>query len=641
MFSVPNLATLTLVLLDLAVLGSAIDPAFTIPSSYAPTSRACPSTPLIRSTNASSVLQLSAAEQAWIAKRDAVTSPLWTSYLNGTGVWTSGSAPAGFVPPRVSLAVSGGGLRAMTYGASVLSQLDSRITPAPVHAGVLQLATYFAGLSGGSWLVSLMYLNDFPAMTNLTLLNTWDPQFDLLTPDGDIGDSTIHRFVDSIGFYKNVLDGVEAKDNAGYPVGLTDFWAGLIAAHLPPNVASAGNDSTSAFTPPFSQIANTVPVANASVPLPFLTTCQRSAGETQVSVLSNVWEISPFEVGSANNAVRSFIQTAYLGTNMSIGSPTQSTCTTNLDQTAFLSGASSSLFNIPLAALATDSSAFTLISDLAKKITGAGEDTAEFPNPFAALPAVNASISSASTIRLVDGGEGGQNIPLRPMLARSDVVIAVDGSADTTYNYPNATSIIVSAQYSVWMDDPVDSFPPVPKTPDAFVAQGLNTRVAVFGCGAAVNASDTYKGPVIIYVPNSAPGANLTTYTFDFTAAETTAFFDGAPAAVSGGLSSADAATCFACALLAPSFRNNTALLAQSSKCQTCLSSWCWNGSTEGEPGWVGVPATKNYNGVSFPPPLISSGIPLSLFENAAVTNRVGGRAAVLASAVLVAFLLI
>ena len=43
-----------------------------------------------------------------------------------------------------------------------------RTTPARWHKGViLQLATYIAGLSGGSWLVGSLAVNDFPTIFKL------------------------------------------------------------------------------------------------------------------------------------------------------------------------------------------------------------------------------------------------------------------------------------------------------------------------------------------------------------------------------------------------------------------------------------------------------------------------------------------
>lgn len=63
----------------------------------------------------------------------------------------------------IALSISGGGYRAMLVGAGAVSALDSR-SPVQTHlSGLLQSATYIAGISGGSWLVMSLFVNDFTA----------------------------------------------------------------------------------------------------------------------------------------------------------------------------------------------------------------------------------------------------------------------------------------------------------------------------------------------------------------------------------------------------------------------------------------------------------------------------------------------
>lgn len=132
-----------------------------------------------------------------------------------------------------------------------------------------------------------------------------------------------------------------------------------------------------------------------------------------------------------------------------------------------------------------------------------GYDTALIPNPFYNLSSVNGSIATPTTIELVDGGESGQNIPLYPLLLdrNVDLVLAVDGSNDEN-GWPNATSLVITKQYMGWMGVQ-NRFPPIPNTPEAFVAQGLDKRITVIGCGLQGHNGDSgYTGPIIIYVPN-------------------------------------------------------------------------------------------------------------------------------------------
>lgn len=58
--------------------------------------------------------------------------------------------------PRIAIAISGGGFRAMLHGSGGLSSLDSRNDS--MLGGLLQGSTYMAGLSGGSWAVTVRVL---------------------------------------------------------------------------------------------------------------------------------------------------------------------------------------------------------------------------------------------------------------------------------------------------------------------------------------------------------------------------------------------------------------------------------------------------------------------------------------------------
>ena len=79
-------------------------------------------------------------------------------------------------------------------GAGIISGLDARNTTAKVKGtgGLLQVSSYLAGLSGGSWLVSSMLFQDLPDMYDLVLgntnkggnLNGWLLDMDLFLPNG-------------------------------------------------------------------------------------------------------------------------------------------------------------------------------------------------------------------------------------------------------------------------------------------------------------------------------------------------------------------------------------------------------------------------------------------------------------------------
>ena len=72
--------------------------------------------------------------------------------------------------PNIGIAASGGGYRALLNGAGALAAFDRR-TPNSTNTGqlggLLQSATYLAGLSGGGWLVGSVMTNNFSSVQNL------------------------------------------------------------------------------------------------------------------------------------------------------------------------------------------------------------------------------------------------------------------------------------------------------------------------------------------------------------------------------------------------------------------------------------------------------------------------------------------
>ena len=70
--------------------------------------------------------------------------------------------------PNIAIAASGGRYHAMVHGAALLNEFLTRTTLARWHKGViLQLATYITGLSGSSWCVGSLAVNDFPTIFKL------------------------------------------------------------------------------------------------------------------------------------------------------------------------------------------------------------------------------------------------------------------------------------------------------------------------------------------------------------------------------------------------------------------------------------------------------------------------------------------
>ena len=72
--------------------------------------------------------------------------------------------------PVIGIAISGGGYRALMNGAGALAAFDNRTSNSTAQGqlgGLLQATTYLSGLSGGSWLVGSLYMQNFPPVQDV------------------------------------------------------------------------------------------------------------------------------------------------------------------------------------------------------------------------------------------------------------------------------------------------------------------------------------------------------------------------------------------------------------------------------------------------------------------------------------------
>lgn len=134
-------------------------------SPYAPHRISCPTDFKVR--RSTPAVPLNPLEADYVQQKRAQSGSAWTSYLTGAGLINFDIAT--FVAstsnlPVISIAVSGGGERAMLVGGGIIAGFDGRNTSA-VKAGtggILQVSTYVAGLSGGSWCIGSFALAGFP-----------------------------------------------------------------------------------------------------------------------------------------------------------------------------------------------------------------------------------------------------------------------------------------------------------------------------------------------------------------------------------------------------------------------------------------------------------------------------------------------
>ncbi|KIV99337.1 uncharacterized protein PV09_08996 [Verruconis gallopava] len=569
------------------------------PNGYVPTEVDCPTTrPSIRSAH-----ELSQSEVDWLkTRRPKTVDPLkdLLGRLNITGLDTNAyidnhSSNISNIP-NIAIAASGGGWRALLNGAGLIAAFDSRTTNStnPGHlGGLLQSSTYLSGLSGGSWLVGSIYMNNFSTVPTLLDSNAeksasgflWGFQESILA--GPPASGTIDNVVDTADYFTTIYDQVQGKEDAGYNTTLTDYWGRALAYTL-----INATDGGPAYT--WSSIAKDAAFQQGDWPLPVVVADGRAPGELLVSLNATNYEFNPWEMGSWDPTVYGFAPVQYVGSEFDNGVlPTSKSCVAGFDSASFVMGTSSSLFNQLLLNLNSTSLPGVVkagFEALLSRLDKAEEDIADWaPNPFRGWNEGSNPSAGDVTLTLVDGGEDLQNIPLTPLIQPSravDVIFAIDSSADTVApgaaNWPNGTAMVASYERSLHAIANGTAFPAVPAQ-NTFVNLGLNNRPTFFGCDAANTSAPT---PLIVYLPN-APyvyASNVSTFQLEYTKAQQLAIVQNGYDVATMGNASRDARwpACVGCAILSRSFDRTATPVPDI--CRSCFADYCWNGTLANQP---------------------------------------------------------
>ncbi|KAI5455634.1 lysophospholipase catalytic domain-containing protein [Mariannaea sp. PMI_226] len=550
------------------------------PDGYAPAVVPCPtSRPTVRTATG-----LSPQETQWLQVRDNKTLPSLKTFLDqtqigdlNTNTYIDNIAKNNSRLPRIGIAISGGGYRALMNGAGALAAFDNRSSDSMGKGqlgGLLQSATYLSGLSGGSWLVGSLYVQNFTTVESIIfssggfLSTLW--QFENSIFKGPANLSTTR-------YYRELQQSVKSKADAGFNKTITDYWGRALSYQL-----VNASDGGPAYT--FSSIAEDSDFSEANTPMPLIVSVERGFGQLLIPSNSTVFEFNPWEMGSYDEGTEAFAPLKYIGSNFTNGTIGRNgNCVAGFDNAGFVMGTSSSLFNQAFLQIQTLSGvpSFLLgpINDTLEEIGNDNKDIASWPNPFYKYnPGSNVNANN-TILTLVDGGEDLQNIPLHPLLLPDrdvDVIFAVDGSADTKTSWPNGTALVATYNRSKAGFSADDSdFPKVPDQ-NTFINLGLNNRPTFFGCDA--KSSD----PLIVYLPNApySYNSNFSTFNMEYSLEERNNIIRNGYNVVTLGNGTRDSnwRTCVSCAILARSFSRTKTDIP--SDCKDCFSKYCWNGTT-------------------------------------------------------------
>ncbi|KAI9766630.1 MAG: Lysophospholipase 1 [Geoglossum simile] len=552
---------------------------------YAPAEVSCPADrPAIRKAGS-----LSANETQWLERRRRVVLDPMRDLLErmripgfDAGKYLAAYAGNATALPNYGVAVSGGGWRALMNGAGALAAFDSRTVNStqPGHlGGLLQAATYVSGLSGGSWLVGSMFINNFSTISALQAAGTgsvWQFGNSVLAGPDKAGP----QILNTADYFKDLAKMVSDKFDVGFNTTLTDYWGRGLSYQL-----VSGQDGGPGVT--FSSIALDQQFIDGNIPMPVIVADGRAPGQLLISSNTTVFEFTPFEFGSSDPTVYGFAPLRYLGTKFTKGIvPKDEKCVQGFDNAGFIMATSSSLFNAFLLQLNGTGIPTILknaIRDILNTISESEEDIADYtPNPFFKWNSPSNPSASSDMLTLVDGGEDLQNVPLHPLIQPEravDVIFAIDSSADTS-NWPNGTSLVATYQRS--LDKTIQNGTAFPAIPDqnTFINLGLNKYPTFFGCD---RDNLTGPAPIIVYLPNSPYTflSNISTFQFSTPNADRDAIIRNGynMATLGNGTVDAQWTTCVGCAILSRSF-DRTGTQAPDA-CKQCFQRYCWNGTLD------------------------------------------------------------
>lgn len=573
--------------------------AFSPSGGYAPGKVSCPS----NSSFIREATSISESEAKWIEARHERTKLAIVDYLENAGLedFNLSLVTAPNLSVNIALAFSGGGYRAMLSGAGQLAALDNRSADGGL-GGVLQSSSYIAGLSGGSWLLGLLYLQNFPSIDEVVLENPYDV-WNLTAGRGLVDTSHYYSLLWSIvtinynaaiahanywiyGNNQGIENDIDTKETAGFPTSLTDAWGRGLAHHLFPQ---GTNNWLSGVT--WSDIQQISSFSNHDMPFPLVTALARRPDSLVYNLNSPIVEFNPFEMGSFDTSINTFHNIKYLGTKVNNG-VSNGTCIQGFDNAAFVIGTSSSLFNQYLNTLVCDDChTYTGLMKyfLKRFLTYMSQvhiDIALYkPNPFFGSKFSNSeNITTSETLYLIDGGLAGEIIPLSTLMVKEralDLVFAFDNNGPI---WPNGESIISTYERQFTYEGKSTVCPYVPGE-STFGYFNLTAKPTFFGCDAK-NLTDLTKDgvipPIVVYIANRPFEfySNTSTTKLTYTDAEKkgmiTNGFDVSTQL--NGTFGDDLQLCIGCAMIRREQERQG--IEQSDQCKKCFDAYCWDGQT-------------------------------------------------------------
>ena len=536
---------------------------------------------------------LSPNETAWLEKRTPIAREALRAFLERT---TSNFSDTSFmdklfgddaVAPKLGVAVSGGGFRAMLSGAGMLAAMDNRTVGANEHGlgGLLQAMTYLSGLSGGNWLTGTLAYNNWTSVQEII------DNFEGVNPIWNLTDSVVNPGGFNREFTKermaNLTRQISEKIDAGYNATMVDAWGRALSYYFFPTLYEAGVGYT------WDTLRDAPVFMNGEMPFPISVADSRDLKTNVTNTDTTIFEFNPFEMGSWDPTLGAFADVKYIGTTMNNGaSVEQGVCVAGYDNVGLIMGTSSDIFNY-IGSTGEDTFFRDALNTLASRLLPNETNTSDIdislyaPNPFFntsyGTGIYSAPLKDSEDLFLVDGGEDGQNIPLVPLIQKErdlDIVFALDIGSNSPENWPNGVSLDMTYQRQFAPIGKGTAFPYVPGV-DTFMSQGLNKRPTFFGCDARNLTDLAYIPPLVVYIPNAYHTfmANTSTLKLSYSLEERLAMIqNGFESATRANLTEdANFPACVACAIMRR--KQQSLNFDLPSECDQCFADYCWDGS--------------------------------------------------------------
>lgn len=576
----------------------------TLATGYAPETVSCPSNAqFIREADS-----ISSQEKEWVSERHKVTDEAIQDYLSRTGVdYNQDAVEGNDTSINVALAFSGGGNRAMLNAAGSIAALDNRTDGSVEYGlgGILQSATYIAGLSGGSWPLATLAFQDWPTIDEVVFENPYNV-WNLTTGNSMINMShplslifafitnNYEKAISHVSYWnepsgEGIGDDLESKTDAGFPVSVTDVW-GLALGHIlfPKGSDNWLNSAT------WSSIRNSSSFYNHEMPFPLVTALARKPGSLVFDLNSPIVEFNPFEMGTFDTSINAFHDIKYLGSDVNNGEPVNDSCIIGFDNANFIVGTTSSLFNSLMETFFCDTChSFNFVvryflKKFLQSMSNKFQDIAWYkPNPFYNCEfLLSDNLTSSETLYLMDGGLAGEIIPLSTLMVKErnlDVVFSFDNDGS---KWPDGTSLIDTYERQFTYEGKSTVCPYVPGQ-STFQYYNLTAKPTFFGCNASnltALIKDDVIPPLVIYFANRPYEffSNTSTFKLSYSDHEKKGMVANGFDVASRGNSTSDWKTCVGCALIRRA--EERAQVEQSDQCRKCFEQYCWDGSLYEDP---------------------------------------------------------